>query len=499
MSRAFATKTAFASSDAGYSLLPFRFHRLDPSTEILVNECGEFVVAPFGTVDKLVKRKLSKADDLYLTLKAKQFLYDEYSSPLLDVLAAKYRTKFSFLYGSTKLHIFVVTLRCDHSCHYCQVSRQNVGKGEFDMKEDTAKAAVNTMLQSPSHYITLELQGGEPLLAFDVVRYIVSIAKPEASRLGKELDIVITSNLAFLTDEILSYCKAERIKLSTSLDGPEFIHNANRPRPGGDSYEKAIEGIKRARRALGSDQVAALMTTTQLSLQHPIEIVNEYVRQSFHTIFLRPISPYGFAVKTNHRTGYEMDSFLEFYKTGLDHILKLNRQGYNLVEIYTKILLEKILTPDGTGYVDLQSPAGAGLNVLVYNYDGDVYATDESRMLAEMQDQTFKLGNVREHSRARLFTSPAFVSLLAGACNQSLPGCSNCAFQSWCGADPIYHHATQGDIIGHRATSGFCKRNMHVIEHLLSLIRNGDSWIQDVFWAWITDRNLAELKAELPQ
>src|SRR5205807_10457870 len=126
-----------------------------------------------------------------------------------------------------------------------------------------------------------ELQGGEPLLAFDIIKYIVSVAKPIAARLGKDLDIVITSNLAFLTDEILDYCHTERIKLSTSLDGPEFIHNANRPRPGGDSYRVAIEGIKRARKALGVDQVAALMTTTQLSLEHPIEIVDEYVRQSF--------------------------------------------------------------------------------------------------------------------------------------------------------------------------------------------------------------------------
>ena len=133
------------------------------------------------------------------------------------------------------------------------------------------------MLQSPSPYLTLELQGGEPLLALDTIKYIVSLAKPGAARLGKELDIVITSNLAFLTDDILDYCKSERIKLSTSLDGPEFIHNANRPRPGGDSYRVAIDGIKRARRALGADQVAALMTTTQLSLQHPVEIIDEYV------------------------------------------------------------------------------------------------------------------------------------------------------------------------------------------------------------------------------
>jgi His-Xaa-Ser system radical SAM maturase HxsB len=496
--RSFLPLTAFGPASDGYRLLPFRFRRLKNERELLVNECGEFIAAPTGTASQIVRRKLSSKDSLYAELKAKHFIYDDYSSPLLDVLAAKYRTKFDFIFGSTKLHIFVVTLRCDHSCHYCQVSRQTVNKGEFDMPQDVAAAAVNRMLESPSPYITLEIQGGEPLLAFDTIKYIVSIAKPGAAQRSKELDIVITSNLAFLNDEILAYCRAEGIKLSTSLDGPEFIHNANRPRPGGDSYQVAIEGIKRARRSLGYSQVAALMTTTQLSLQYPIEIVDEYVRQSFHTIFLRPISPYGFAVKSAHKTGYEMDAFLEFYRTGLNHILDLNRRGYNLVEIYTKILLQKILTPEGTGYVDLQSPSGAGLNVLVYNYDGDVYATDESRMLAEMKDYTFRLGNVLTHNRSQLFTSMAFVDMLQAGCNQSLPGCSDCAYQPYCGADPVYHHATQGDMYGHRASSGFCKRNMSTMDYIFSLLLNGDEDVQNILWGWVTDRNQAEIRESLP-
>jgi His-Xaa-Ser system radical SAM maturase HxsB len=498
VSRPFVPQSAFAVS-SNYRLLPFRFHRLDERTEILVNECGEFLFAPEGTARKIIRKELPIDSEFYPTLRAKHFIYDDSSSPLLDVLATKYRTKFGFIYGSTKLHIFVVTLRCDHSCHYCQVSRQTANQGQFDMSRDVATAAVNMMLQSPSEHITMEFQGGEPLLAFDTIKYIVPIAKDGAASLGKELEIVITSNLAFLTDDILAYCKANEIKLSTSLDGPEFIHNSNRPRPGGDSYKVTIDGITRARRVLGGDRIAALMTTTQLSLQHPIEIIDEYVRRSFHTIFLRPISPYGFAVRSKHKTGYKIDAFLEFYKTGLDHILELNRRGYNLVEIYTRILLQKILTPDGTGYVDLQSPSGAGLNVLVYNYDGGVYATDEARMLAEMKDETFKLGSVLKHSRAEILTSPAFVSLLEQGCNQSLPGCSDCAFQAYCGSDPVYHHATQGDMTGHRATSGFCKRNMKVMEHLFSLLRNDDSFIQDLFWGWVTDRNLAEIRASIPQ
>ncbi len=496
--RSFQARNSYVSSSGRYHLLPFRFHRLDHQTEVLVNECGEFLFAPTGTVRAVVKRE-SVEDGLYATLKAKHFIYDDYSSPLLDVLASKYRSKFEFINGSTRLHIFVVTLRCDHSCHYCQVSRQTVNKEEFDMSEEIAAASVNMMLQSPSQHITLELQGGEPLLAFERIKFIVSLAKTGAKKLDKHLSIVITSNLSFLTDEILEFCSSEQIKLSTSLDGPAFIHNANRPRPEGNSYELAIEGIERSRKALGNDQVAALMTTTNLSLQHPVAIIDEYVKHSFHTIFLRPISPYGFAVKTNHRTGYEMASFLDFYRKGMDHIFELNRNGYNLIEIYTTILLQKILTTEGTRYVDLQSPSGAGLNVLVYNYDGDVYATDEARMLAEMKDYTFRLGNVLRNNRAEIFTSPAFVNMLQAACNQSLPGCSDCAFQPYCGSDPVYHHATQGDIFGHRATSGFCKRNTQVIEYIFSLLRGTDRDIRDILWGWIAGLDLRQMREALPQ
>ena len=41
------------------------------------------------------------------------------------------------------------------------------------------------------------------------------------------------------------------IQISTSLDGPRELHNKNRPRPGKNSYEKTIEGIKKSREVLG--------------------------------------------------------------------------------------------------------------------------------------------------------------------------------------------------------------------------------------------------------
>ncbi len=498
MARTFLPLDAFTGSGNGYHLLPFRFLRFDGERELLVNEVGEYLFAPVGTVAGVVGRKVQFGTPLYSSLKAKQFIYDGSSSPNFDLLATKYRTKHEFLDGGTKLHIFVVTLRCDHSCHYCQVSRQTANLNEYDMSLATADRSLALMMDSPGTDLTLELQGGEATLAFDLVTYVVDKAKKLACERGKNLTVVLTTNLANITDEQLGYLKEESVKVSTSLDGPAFIHNPNRPRPGNNSHELAVQNIERCRQVLGTEQVAALMTTTQLSLAYPREIIDEYVARSFHSIFLRPISPYGFAVRTRRRTGYEMDAFLDFYKTGLDHILEINRNGYHLVEVYTKILLTKILTPYGTGFVDLQSPAGAGWNVLVYNYDGDVYISDESRMLAEMNDFTFRLGNVHQHSRREIFGGDAFLEAQQASCNQSLPGCSDCAFQTYCGSDPIFNHATQGDSFGFRPTSAFCHRNMSVLKHLFGMIAENDPDTMRIFWSWLTDRSVSDLGKELP-
>lgn len=489
MSRSFYPLEKFAPRPTTIRPLPFRFMRLF-GEELLVNEAGEFLFAPSGTASAILEGPSDTASPLYKDLKAKHFVYDDTSSPLFDILATKIRTKYEHLMGGTKLHIFVVTLRCEHSCHYCQVSRQTANKGEFDMSLETAERSIALMLDSPSPHVTMELQGGEPLLAFDLIREIVPCAKIKAKERGKELSIVVTTNLACATDEMLEYFRDENVRVSTSLDGPAFLHNKNRPRPGNDSYERAVEGIERARAIVGHANVAALMTTTAASLDCVREIIDEYVARDFHTIFLRPISPYGFAIKTKNHTGYEMERFLEFYKEGLAYILDINRKGYRLSEIYTQILLTKMLTPSGTGYVDLQSPAGEAWNVLVYNYDGDVFASDESRMLAEMQDWTFRLGNVHKDDRRSIFTRPSALRMFEASCNQALAGCSDCAFQAYCGADPVYHHATQGDMYGHRPTSGFCARNMEVIKHLFSLIREDDPDTMGIFWAWLTDQPL---------
>ncbi len=158
-----------------------------------------------------------------------------------------------------------------------------------------------------------------------------------------------------------------------------------------------------------------------------------------------------------------------------------------MVETYASILLRHILTPFGTGYVDLRSPAGAGLGVLVYNYDGQVYPADEARMAAESGDHRFALGSVHQ-SFETLMSSPAMRWLATGAIAEQLPGCRTCAFVPFCGADPVYHAAAQGDPIGDRATSDFCVKHMGLFQILFGHLAQGDPETLRTFTAWAFNR-----------
>jgi His-Xaa-Ser system radical SAM maturase HxsB len=488
----FYDREHFRLSRPEYRFLPFRFIDLD-DRKVLVNDVGEYLILSQAAFEQFIEKKLPRTSDVYHDLKSHHFLWDSPSDVPIRLLATKYRTKRGFLAGFTKLHLFVVTLRCDHSCPYCQVSRVSTDRDAFDMSAHTARRALDLVFRSPADPLKIEFQGGEALLNWELVQFIVQEAEQRAKASNRDVEFVVATNVAFLDDSILEFMKAHKMLVSTSLDGPESLHNSNRPRRGNDSHARTIEGIERARRALGHDAVSALMTTTRLSLSQPEAIVDEYVAQGFQSIFLRPISPYGFAVRSQQVTGYTRHEFVTFYKRALAHILDINRAGTFFAEIYSRLLLRKMLTPYSTGYVDLQSPAGAGIAVAVYNYDGDVYATDESRMLAEMGDTTFRLGNVHKNSYEELFGGDLIRSLVASSCVEALPACAECAFNPYCGCDPVENHATQGSIWGHRPTSAFCERNMEAIKHLLRLYESGDPIMRKIFWSWIENAPTSHL------
>ena len=464
--------------------LPFRFERLSDDEVFVSNVAGEWLL--LSDAEFLQLQSLSFDDpELRRKLAARHFLTSGDRSVDRRLLALKLATRMRRMTELTGLHIFVVTLRCEHACEYCQVSRKNSASTEFDMSIDDAMKALDIVFQSPGRNLKIEFQGGESLLNFPLIQSIVLEAKQRNSDGARDLRFVIASNLVPLTDEILDFAKEHSIYFSTSLDGPPELHNANRARPGRNSHELAVAGIRRARETLGPDSVSALMTTTTRSLTQPEAIIDEYVNHGLNEVFLRFLSPYGFAVRKGSRKKYDNQAWLNFYERGLRYIIQLNKSGTPITEVLASIYLRKLLTNDPGGYVDLATPTGAGLGALVYNYDGDVYASDEGRMLREMGDFSFKLGSVREDSYKDLILSDTLLDAVEASFAPSNPMCSECALEPFCGSDPVLHHTTQGDMTGFKPLSEFCDRTMTIIPMLLRLYRE-DRYCRDLFLRWAT-------------
>ena len=168
---------AYKPASTEYRLLPFRFTELNDDRYVLSNIAGEFITLPKEILPTLINHQLRTDEPAYIELRSKHFLTDNSTSIANDLLAIKVRSRYARLSDFTSLHIFVVTLRCEHSCSYCQVSRQSEDKIKFDMTFDDAMAALNLAFRSPSPNMKIEFQGGEPLLNFPLIQQIVLEAK----------------------------------------------------------------------------------------------------------------------------------------------------------------------------------------------------------------------------------------------------------------------------------------------------------------------------------
>jgi sulfatase maturation enzyme AslB (radical SAM superfamily) len=168
------------------SLLPFNLERTGTNQYLVANMVGDFIRLTEDELNRLVDLEIRPGDGLYERAYAAHLVTGTNQSAQRQLLALRLRSRMSFLRHLTPLHIFVVTLRCEHSCPYCQVSRQSTDRSRFDMSEQTATRALDIAFASPSARIKIEFQGGEPLLNFPLIKNIVSAAKARSNAVGKK-------------------------------------------------------------------------------------------------------------------------------------------------------------------------------------------------------------------------------------------------------------------------------------------------------------------------
>ncbi len=443
---------------------------------LLTNDTGSYCFLSKEEFVAFIKETMPHDCLRWEELCDKQFCFDDSEESFIRRNEGIIRDANSYLFDSTTLFILAVTNECNNRCVYCQASGE---KKPCHMQEDVADKTMEMIARSPSAKVTIEFQGGEPLINFRVIRYIIEKAKTVLQ--NKDVQFTLVSNLSLLTEEMAIYFKDNNVSVSTSLDGPANIHNLNRPSSLGEgTYETTLCGIDKLRK-LGLSP-GAIQTTTAASLAYPEVIVDTYAKLELRQLFLRPLTRLGAAAKCWDKIGYTPDQFLVFYKRALRRIIQLNQAGYKFMEYHAALFLNKILNGRSANYMELRSPCGAGLGQMAITANGNVYTCDEGRMMAEMGDEAFLLGNVFDNDYNEFIESPNCKAVCTASLLVTLPGCCDCVYKPYCGVCPVINYAVNGNITD--VYKDKCQVYKGILDLLFEYIHEGDPEIMNIFTEW---------------
>lgn len=478
---------------AGKHAAPFRIRRVGEHY-VLTSLEGRYALLTREELKAFARGDVTEGTELHARLAKANLLRDHFDVP---AAAQMLQARRAFVGAGPNLHILVVTLRCNTTCVYCHASRANMDAVHTDMTPEIAEKSVDFILQSTNPSVTIEFQGGEPLVAFDIVKHVIEYALKKNETIGKELEFTMVSNMSLMDDEKLEYLISRRVQLCTSLDGPADLHDAVRklPKAYGDSgHALATEWTKKINakyREMKLDEtlyhVEALVTTTRGLLPRWKELVDTYAGLGCRALFLRPLDPFGFADKTSQRIEYPRDEYLEYYRNAVDYMIELNLEGVEILERYAAIFLTKILRGEDPNFLDIRQPSGAGIGQLAYNYDGQIFTCDEGRMLHEMGDDTFRLGTVDDRYRD-VVGHETIRALVIASQLQGLPDCADCAYQPYCGIPPVHSHKTQGSLFGRMRESTLCQVHKGIQDYLFEKLATADEPTLEVLERWTTVR-----------
>ncbi len=172
-------------------------------------------------------------------------------------------------------HIFTawlhLTNQCNLQCAYCYVN-----KAKKDMSLNTARQTLKAIFQRvvSNNYneVILKYAGGEPTLQPDVLMQTHQMAEVLADKHQVGLEGRILSNGYAIPDSLFKFTREHRVKWAISLDGPEKLHNIQRPSLyGGDSFQRAQESIEKLHDDGMSPHI--IITLTSLNVDDAPELV----------------------------------------------------------------------------------------------------------------------------------------------------------------------------------------------------------------------------------
>lgn len=328
--------------------------------------------------------------------------------------------------------ILVMTTACNLKCSGCFASGGDYGLGIGHMSEAVIDATISYLAQrilsiyqadrfTGKSNLGLHFFGGEPLIAFDRIRYAVERTEENCLALSKqcgvpiEPDFFVTTNGTLLKPDKIRFFKDHQTSVLLSIDGP--THDERRKFGSGKG---SLANVIDAFRALRAEGICTRLNTVVLgediiNFKETLdwfrsEVYKEIPELStYHTFSFQregPGSPLG-----DCGTSYSPDKIEQY----VEDLLDFNSLGYQIYETQ----LRKKLSMGGTFY-----KCSSGVKRIAISPEGRVYPCQG------FIDKDFDMGSILDpHFKHRL---TPISGQFAKRNIATLVPCRNCVFSSLC-------------------------------------------------------------------
>lgn len=164
---------------------------------------------------------------------------------------------------------------CNFRCSYCYSAHGRSGKV---LSKDILKSALDNFIDSTriptdKRLAISILGGGEPLLSWDLVTFIINYSKQRTREQGfPGIDLVLVTNGSVITQEITDTLKANNVQVSVSFEILESIQNLQRAH-----YKEVCDGIDMLTANGVIPQLRACITLDNIDLMK--DMIDEVLRR----------------------------------------------------------------------------------------------------------------------------------------------------------------------------------------------------------------------------
>jgi len=306
-----------------------------------------------------------------------------------------------------------LTESCNLSCSYCY-QEGRLGSGRF-METATLDLALAELAANTTGAMHLLWFGGEPTL-YGTRRFAEALDRAARAFAGRTLYHGVQTNATLIDEEWADLLAAHRFAVTASLDGPAWLHDAQRKdRQGRGSHAATLAGI-RALQARGiQPRVSAVITPR--TLPHAEELVEYFADCGLAEIDFVPSTRC-----THGRLEVEVDgaAFANFIMRVFERWLSLGRTDFR-VRFLSE--LARKMAGHHPYYCKLE---GSCSQFVVFGWNGDVYPCDEFSGIPE-----YRLGNIHQTPLAELRGSERARALFREWAAVP-PACQDCRWVQLC-------------------------------------------------------------------